>query len=178
MSTSRFATVEDNNPKIAPTLSEMKYVKVNHRSPSPLSSDHLEWRCRVDGKSTEPIVITALIDNGSHAVLIDEGLVSNLGLKRRRLPSPQRARLAMGEGEVEFTEWIKLRVFSEDRQWTSRVVRAIVTPKLAYPVLLGGPFLKSNKIVVDHEDGLVTSKIGGTSFCRPRNRGLLQQQRV
>jgi hypothetical protein len=38
------------------------------------------------------------------------------------------------------------------------VVRAIVAPKLAYPVLLGGPFLESNKIVINHELGRVTAK--------------------
>jgi hypothetical protein len=38
------------------------------------------------------------------------------------------------------------------------VVRAIVALKLAYPVLLGGPFLESNKIVIDHELGRVTAK--------------------
>ena len=38
------------------------------------------------------------------------------------------------------------------------MVRAIVAPKLAYPVLLGGPFLESNKIVIDHELGRVTAK--------------------
>ena len=41
------------------------------------------------------------------------------------------------------------------------MVRAIVAPKLAYPVLLGGPFLKSNKIVIDHELDLVCAKEDG-----------------
>ena len=126
------------------------------------SSGHLEWRCRIDGPSvSEPITVTALIDNGSHSVLIDEELVERLGLRRRRLPTPQRVRLAMGEGEVVFLEWVKLRTFSEDERWTARVVRAIVALKLAYPVLLGGPFLKSNKIVIDHELDRVVAKDDG-----------------
>ena len=128
-------------------------------SHNPFSSGHLEWRCRIDGPSvTEPLMVTALIDNGSHSVFIDEGLVKKLGLRRRRLPSPQRARLAMGEEEVIFSEWVKLRASSEDQRWTARVVRAIIAPKLAFPVILGGPFLKSNKIVIDHEFGKVTAK--------------------
>ena len=45
-----------------------------------------------------------------------------------------------------------------DQQWTAWTVRAIVAPKLAYPVILGGPFLKSNKIVIDHEFGKVIAK--------------------
>ena len=138
-------------------IDSMKYISTKN-SPSSFYSDHLEWRFRVDGLSSESVVITALIDNGSHSVLIDEGLVTKLGLRRRQLPSPQRARLAMGEEEVEFTEWVKLRVCANDQQWTARMVRAIVTPKLAYPVLLGGLFLKANKIVIDHEYGRVTAK--------------------
>ena len=134
-----------------------KYVRAH--DPSPFSSGHLEWRCRVDGPLvTESVAVTALIDNGSPSVLIDGGLVERLGLRRRRLPSPRRARLAMGEGEVVLTEWVKLRLFSEDQQWTARVVRAIVAPALAYPVLLGGPFLESNKIIIDHELRHVTAK--------------------
>jgi hypothetical protein len=60
--------------------------------------------------------VTALIDNGSHSVLIDDGLVRRLGLRRRKLPAPQRVRLAMGEEEIVFSEWVKLRLCSEDHQ--------------------------------------------------------------
>ena len=135
-----------------------KYVQT-HNTPTPFSSGHLEWRCRVDGPAvSEPIMVTALIDNGSHTVLIDEELVEKLGLRRRRMAHPQRVRLAMGEGEVVFLEWVKLQTDSTDQEWTARTVRAIVAPKLAYPVILGGPFLKSNKIVIDHEFGKVTAK--------------------
>jgi len=33
-----------------------------------------------------------------------------------------------------------------------------MAPKLAYPVILGGPFLNSNKILIDHEFSCVTAK--------------------
>ena len=138
---------------------------------NPFYSRHLEWRCRVDGPSvSEPIAVTALIDNGSHSVLIDEDLVKKLGLRRRRLPSPQRARLAMGTEEVVFSEWVKLKAFSTDRLWTAKLVRAIVAPNLAYPVILGGPFLQSNKILIDHELGTVTTKDEGFVLT-PESRG-------
>ena len=68
----------------------------------------------------------------------------------------------MGEGEVVFSEWVKLKTISEDQQWTARTVGALVAPKLSYPVILGGPFLKSNKIVIDHETGSVVTK--GTGY--------------
>ena len=114
-----------------------KYV----RDANPFYSRHLEWRCRVDGPSvSKPVTVTALIDNGSHSVLIDEGLVEKLGLRWRRLPSPQRAHLAMGTEEVVFSEWVKLKTFSTNRHWTAKIVCTIVVPNLAYPVILGGPF--------------------------------------
>ena len=134
-----------------------KYIHAHN--PPPFSLGHLEWRCHVDGPLVSgPMVVTALIDNGSPSVLIDEDLVTKLGSQQRRLPAPQQARLAMGDEEVVVTEWVKLRTFSEDQRWTVRVVRAIVTLGLAYPVILGGPFLKSNKIVIDHELDCVTVK--------------------
>ena len=62
--------------------------------------------------------MTALIDNGSHSVLIDEQLVERLGLQKHQLPALQQARLAIGEGEVVFSKWVKLQTFSEDRKST------------------------------------------------------------
>ena len=153
-----------------------KYVRGHDHVPStsPFSSRHLEWRCRVDGPSvSDPMVVTALIDTGSPSVLIDEDLVAKLGLRRRRLPTPLRAKLAMGDEGVVLTEWVKLRAVSEDQQWTARVVRAIVAPRLAYPVILGGPFLKSNRIVIDHEFDRVTTK-DGTYQLLPLLPGVLK----
>ena len=153
------SVAEDQNPGKTPPLGRREVIPETLPGPPPFSSKHLEWCCRVDGPSVpEPVVVTALIDNGSHSVLIDDRLVTKLGLRRRWLPFPQRARLAMGEEEVVFTEWVKLWVCSDDQQWTARVVRAVVAPKLAYPILLGGPFLEWNKIIIDHEFGRVTAK--------------------
>ena len=152
---------------------------VRHPPASPFSSGHLEWRCRIDGPLvSEPIVVTALIDNGSHSVLIDDELVRRLGLRRRRLPAPQQVRLAMGEEEVVFLEWVKLRVYSEDQRWTAQVVRAIVVPKLAYPVLLGGPFLKSNKIVIDHEFDRVAAKDDGYQLLPAPREVVVEEERA
>ena len=102
-----------------------EYVQTGHTpSSSPFFSGHLEWCCHVDGPAvSEPITVMALIDNGSHSVLIDEQLVSKLGLRRRQLRSPQRVWLAMGEGEVVFSEWVKLQLRSPDQQWTARTVQ-------------------------------------------------------
>ena len=101
-----------------------EYVQARSTTPTPFSSGHLEWRCRVDGPSvSEPMTVTALIDNGSHTVLIDDELVKKLGPRKRRMAHPQRVRLAMGEEEVVFSEWVKLRTDSMDQEWTARTVR-------------------------------------------------------
>jgi hypothetical protein len=88
---------------------------------APLHSPHLQWDCLLDSpNSPAPTRITALIDHGSHAVLIDEALVDCLGLRRRPLPRVEVNKLAMGQAEVVFSEWVKLRVYSPDNSWSSR----------------------------------------------------------
>ena len=89
----RAPTSEDSIPSAVLGVGEgelddsNKYIS---RSSS-FSSGHLEWCCQIDRPSTsKPLVITTLIDNGSHSVLIDERLVARLKLRRRQLPSPQR----------------------------------------------------------------------------------------
>ena len=57
-----------------------------------------------------------------------------------------------------FSEQVKLRLHSHDQQWTAQMVWALVALGLTQPVILGGPFLESNKIVIDHELGKVTAK--------------------
>ncbi|KIM84433.1 hypothetical protein PILCRDRAFT_6103 [Piloderma croceum F 1598] len=48
-----------------------------------------------------------------------------------------------------------------DQVWTSRTCRAILAPNLCVPLLLGGPFLSSNNLVIDH----------GTRTCIGKNCG-------
>ena len=55
-------------------------------------------------------------------------------------------------------EWVKLKVSEPTHQWTSWTVKALVTPKLCYPVILGHPFLKKNSLIIDHESDTVIHK--------------------
>jgi hypothetical protein len=49
---------------------------VSDRITVPFSIPHLEWKCMVkDGIMHEPSIIEALLDDGSHAVLIDGSVV-------------------------------------------------------------------------------------------------------
>ncbi|KIN94860.1 hypothetical protein M404DRAFT_34636 [Pisolithus tinctorius Marx 270] len=48
---------------------------------TPLSVPHLHWSCLLEGPNlTFPLPVKALIDSGSHLVLIDESLIEKLGL--------------------------------------------------------------------------------------------------
>ena len=88
---------------------------VRTRADPPFSSGHLAWRCRIDGPAvSEPLTVTTLIDNSFHLVLIDERLVMELRLRRRKLPVPRKARLAMGEEEVVFSEWERKKLCSQN----------------------------------------------------------------
>ncbi|KIK41443.1 hypothetical protein CY34DRAFT_85364, partial [Suillus luteus UH-Slu-Lm8-n1] len=120
---------------------------------APLTTSLFHWDCRIDGPDSSSVV-TALIDDGSAAVLINEELVIKLGLRRRKLPTPMPFNVALSGNEQEtflLSDYVKLACTSIDSRFVSRSVRAIVASNLCTPLLLGGPFLQHNKIVIDHD---------------------------
>jgi len=119
------------------------------------SIPHYRWRCAIDGAdSLNCVDIEALIDNGSHTVLIRDDLVDNLKLRRWKLHEPRNISLAVSDSEncvvTTLTEWVKLKLFDRNNLWLFRTVHAVVTSGLCTDVILGLPFLKVNKIVTDH----------------------------
>jgi hypothetical protein len=131
---------------------------------------HFFFDCVVGGStasSTESV--HALIDHGSDAVLIDPDLADRLHLRRRKLPVPKEVVMAVGSGKETFMfdEWVPVSIISTDQSWTSRTCRAILAPKLCVPLLLGGPFLSSNSIVIDHEDRTCIDKKSGYNLLNP-----------
>ncbi|KAG1804740.1 uncharacterized protein HD556DRAFT_1226393, partial [Suillus plorans] len=121
---------------------------------APLQTSHLRWTCLVDGPAvSSPLSVSALIDHGSSLVLIGEDLVSQLGLRRRKLGKPISISLAVTKNKecLLLSHYVKLACTSPDQMYTSRTVRAIIAPNLCTPLLLGGPFLAHNRIVIDHE---------------------------
>jgi Reverse transcriptase (RNA-dependent DNA polymerase) len=125
---------------------------------SPFHGPLLEWPAVINRCGTSHIPVNTLINNGSYIVLIDEALATQLSLPCFPFQQTETARLAMGNGEVLLKDWVKLSLSSVDLSWDSCILRAIVAPSLAYPVLLGTPFLSCNKILIDHDKRIVTAQ--------------------
>ncbi|KAJ7121266.1 hypothetical protein C8R43DRAFT_1150989 [Mycena crocata] len=93
--------------------------------PTPPShrTEHLFWECLVDGPAAlSSLLILALIDHGAHLALIDDALVTKLGLRQRKLREPKPISLAMSDESSEpqyLTEYVKLRLVSKDQAWVS-----------------------------------------------------------
>ncbi|KIJ90292.1 hypothetical protein K443DRAFT_15354 [Laccaria amethystina LaAM-08-1] len=118
-----------------------------------LRSKHLIWNCQIHSLTDDfPTKTHVLIDNGAHLILIHPDLVNRLGLKKYRLHKPELVDVAFSKEKkkTELYHYVKLSLSSLDSAWTSRVVKAIVTPGLCSPVILGLPWLEQNFIVTDH----------------------------
>jgi RNase H-like domain found in reverse transcriptase/Integrase zinc binding domain len=125
-------------------------------APFTVPHGHLFWHCSINGAANGfPITLSALIDHGSHVVLISDEFTNSLFLKRSKLFEPMSVELAMpAEGPkciVCLSKWVKLKLYDPSGAWQSKTVRAIIASSLCVPVILGGPFLTHNNIVIDHE---------------------------
>jgi len=112
-----------------------------------------------------------LFDHGSHAILISEAFAERLRIRCRRLPTPEKVQMAMGNDstpqEYELQEWIKLHLQDPNFSWTACTVCAIVAPGLCAPVILGLPFLVHNTIVIDHATRTTIDKCTGFDLLHP-----------
>ena len=152
-------------------LSKDSHDSVSARS-VPFLIPHYHWRCAIDGAdSLNCVDLEALINNGSHTVLIRDDLVDNLKLCRWKLHEPMNISLAVSDSEnrvvTTLTEWVKLKLFDRNNLWSSRTVHAVVTPGLCTDVILGLPFLKVNKIITDHSNNTCVAKDHGYDLLNP-----------
>jgi hypothetical protein len=122
-------------------------------SVSPLSVPHYIWRANIFANAEFPTPLDCLLDSGAHLVLIRPETVADLGLRICKLHTPERATLAINSQPQTFFmyDYVVLSLSSLNNAWTSRPVRALIAPNLCTNILLGLPFLKHNKIVIDHE---------------------------
>ncbi len=136
---------------------------------TPFQIHHIFWDCLLDGpRVSAPEKVRALIDSGSHTVIIDYRLAERLALRQRKLPEPLEVSLAMGgkDEQLMLNEWVKLAPSAIGLQWKSRTVRAIIAKNLVCSVILGQPFLKANQIVVDHDTLSCMSKIDSFNLLK------------
>ncbi|KAI6095623.1 hypothetical protein F5141DRAFT_988573, partial [Pisolithus sp. B1] len=119
------------------------------------SVPHFHWSCLVNGPNVpSAISMKALIDNGSHLVLIDAALVKQLGLHHHSLPKPYTVSVALSLGDhkcLSLQQYVVLSCYSSDGLFCSHSVHAVIAPHLCTPLLLGMPFVAHNCIVIDHE---------------------------
>ena len=120
-----------------------------------LHAKHLLWDCQVHSLISDfPVKTHALLDNGTHLVLIQPELIDQLGLKKYHLHTPEIIDVAFNNKKKKTTElyfYVKHSLTSLDSYWTSRTVKALVMPELCTPIILGLPWLIHNSIVTDHE---------------------------
>ena len=94
--------------------------------PAPFFEPHLWWCCSMDKSDFMPQTINALIDPGSHAVIIRTDLVDTLLLHRRLLHKPKIIELAMEsdgqKSQIVLCKYIKLKLYDLSNYWRSRTV--------------------------------------------------------
>jgi hypothetical protein len=138
---------------------------------SPISVPHYIWHANIHATSEFPTPIDCLLDNGAHLVLIRPETVTDLGLKIRKLKTPQCATVAINSQRHTFhlADYVVLSLSSLNNAWTSRPVRALIAADLCINILLGLPFLKHNKIVIDHELDTAIDKTTGFDLLHENN---------
>src|SRR6202050_4603443 len=117
-----------NIPPVAVVLPNLGSCVLGEGSDSeyvftPLHTSHYKWDCILGGPhASSETRVSALIDNGSHSVLISPETADHIGLARQQLPIPEEVELAMTGGVKEtftFVEWVPLGIFSSDQTWSS-----------------------------------------------------------
>jgi hypothetical protein len=85
---------------------------------APYHIPHFKWDCYISGPSaSSEELVTALIDNRSHSVLIRPEIADRLRLICHKLPVPEEVELAMAGGSKEtfvFDEWVTLGIVFHD----------------------------------------------------------------
>ena len=139
---------------------------------APLTVAHLFWKACVNGGPDGfPVIFDALLDHGSHTVLISDEFATSLALKHRKLQEPMSVEMAIpGDSKkivVKLFHWVKLRLYDPSGAWTLKTLRAVIAPSLCANVILGGPFLAHNNIVVDHSTRTAIDKLLNFDLLNP-----------
>ncbi len=141
----------------------------------PFALDHLVWPCAIEDRSSSSpfpsyVHTCALIDDGSHLVLIKLELIACLNLKVRPLPKPISVTIAFQDNSTAKTSlisWVKLKLHARKNQWSSGTVCTIIAPNLCTDIILGLPFLAANKLIIDPSEHAIFDKTTGFDLLHP-----------
>lgn len=117
------------------------------------SCSNLFWSCILSSPSSaSPLEIKGLIDDGSSVVLIKEAVARSLGLPFLQASEPFNCQAAFSSTKtsLSLSSFVKITPVSPDGRFTSRTLRAFVSPTLVTDLILGLLFLTSNSLLVDH----------------------------
>jgi hypothetical protein len=126
----------------------------------PLKGKHFIWTCRLNNATDRLSLKTkALIDGGAHMVLIRPDIVTRLALPTFPLENPEQVNVAMGApNQIEkLTHFAIIEPTSLDGLFVSHRVHAVIAPGLCMPIILGLPFLCTNKIVCNYTERTCTA---------------------
>lgn len=83
---------------------------------APLTVRHLHWQCSLLGPAIdEPLTVKGMLNCGAHIVLIDESLITHLGLRRFCLHKPLPISVAMNNAtcsDSHLHEYVKVTPFA------------------------------------------------------------------
>ena len=90
-------------------------------------------------------------------------------MKQYQLHEPELVDVAFSKEKkkTKLYFYVKLSLSSLDCTWTSSIVKAIVTPGLCLPVILGLPWLEKNFIVTDHAAQTCVDKWNSYDLLNP-----------
>ena len=121
----------------------------------PLKGKHFIWTCRVDNP-TDRVLVKArtLIDGGTHMVLIRPDLVTHLNLSAKPLEKPEQVNVALGSAEHinQLTHYVTITPMSLDNCFHSQPLHAVIALGLCMPLILGLPFLCTNRIACNYAE--------------------------
>ncbi|KAF4600636.1 hypothetical protein EYR38_005279 [Pleurotus pulmonarius] len=122
---------------------------------APFSCSNLFWSCHLSAPSRShlpAVTVKGLIDDGSSVVLIKESLVTRLKLPTFKAADPFvcQAAFSGSQDSLSLSSYVKIQPVSLDGRFSSRPLRAFVSPSLVTDLILGLPFLNSNSLLVDH----------------------------
>lgn len=128
---------------------------------APFACSNLFWSFSLNSPTGDPFVVKGLIDDGSSIVLIRQSLVERLKLRTFTATSPFACSSAFsGSSQAHsLSTYVKIRPVSLDGIFSSVPLRAFVAPSLVTDLILGLPFLSSNRLVLDHGLATCTTKL-------------------